>query len=240
MRFIDGLFDVLYYIMGRVTELVEEIGTFLFTVAIEIGPWSAPLAPAALSYFQLISPEIGFPPFVALIVAIAIESVGLASAGTLVTISQHNRGNKAKKNRLPEVPMYFFYGWYMITVISLNVVLQYAKSLNILQSGELIDETFAWIVIGVHALLVLLAIPASAVIGYRASFKKVISEIEGKKEKVSRQKLSDSRQEGEKVDWRHLTPYEHEQCKKMFPDEIRKAYPGVSKKSSLNWTELRR
>jgi len=179
---IDWIFDAVFYGFDKLIEVVDRFGRLLFALALDVGPWAAPLAPATLSYQHLTGPEMGFSTLSAAVVAVAIECVGLASAGTLITVIMHNKSNRASRDQIPERPVYWIFGAYLLTVISLNVALQFAVSLDVLIDGGARTGAvvLALVIIIVQALLVLLGLPASAVIGYRATYRQVIQQIEGR------------------------------------------------------------
>ena len=94
--FLRGLTDV-------VIILFESLSEILTVVAVEVGPWLAPFAPATLTFGHLLN-DFGFGEIPAFTVAAAIEVLGLSAGSTLVKTEISNIRNRGKTKQVPTWP----------------------------------------------------------------------------------------------------------------------------------------
>lgn len=175
-------FDVTESLIENIRTFIVNVGWLLTDIAAELGPWFAPAAPAMFSYIHL-TEYMGFTNYTAIPVALAIEFVGLASTGTLISTWIHNQRHTAQKDQVPIKWLVGIFVWYLVTVILLNVALSFAA--EFLATGKAFESEigFGIIVILVQATVVLLEVPAAAIIGFRSSYRELLESISDDKEK---------------------------------------------------------
>ncbi len=183
------VFDVAIRFIENISLFIVNIGGLLTDIAAELGPWFAPLSPAIFSYMNL-TEILGFSTVAAVPVAASIEFVGLAVTNTMVTVWVGNRRNTAQKNQVPLRPLFGIFGWYLITVLGLNVALAFAEQFLSVGSVFESDVAFGIVVLGVHAALVLMEVPAAAIIGFRRTYRNLLEEISEEKEARSSRRAS--------------------------------------------------
>lgn len=170
------LFDVIIRLIENISEFIVNIGGLLTDIAAELGPWFAPLSPAMFSYMHLTG-LLGFETWAAIPVAASIEFVGLAVTNTMITVWVGNRRNRAEKDKIPLRPLLGIFGWYLMTVLMLNVALAFADMFLKEDALWQNDMAFGLVVIGVQAALVLMEVPAAATIGFRRTYRNLLDDI---------------------------------------------------------------
>jgi len=146
-----------------------------------IGPWAAPISPAYMTYKHSIE-ILDFPVWVGLTVAAVVEILGLSTINTALNFWTHNKRERAEKNKAPVWIAIFAFGFYLLVILSSNVVLD--ASLLIVSVSD-VDE---WSKILVKGLFTLLSIPAALIIAVRTQYQDLLSEIKNEKRERKQEK----------------------------------------------------
>ena len=153
-RFVSNILN------GAETAVIDFISVFV--------PWTVPVIPAYLT-FDHTSKQMDFPSWVAATAAFVVEALGLASVATAVRFWKHNQKYKDDKNRAPFWIAASVYVFYLVVVLSVNVILEYVASTR--------TATVIWAI----ALFSTLSFPAGLLIAIRAQYIHVLEEIEERK-----------------------------------------------------------
>lgn len=126
-------------------------------------PYGVPVIPAFLMYHNA-RQQMSFPHEVALVSAIVVEGLGLASVTTAIQFYRNNQRYKDEKNKAPFWVAVGVYGFYILIVMLVNVILEWVSG-----------ERSGWVILAI-ALFMLLGIPAGVLIGIRHQFAKMLEE----------------------------------------------------------------
>lgn len=137
-----------------------------------IVPYLVPIVPSYLTYWHTLT-IMGFPDWVAWTSAIVVETLGLASVSTSVKFWYHNKKYSNNANKAPFRLAIGVYIFYIVTVITVNVLL------------EIEDGTRNNLVIFCIALFSLLSFPSGVLISIRAQYREVLDSIEQRYHKPS-------------------------------------------------------
>lgn len=147
----------------KLTRAIRNLEITIINIISSFAPWLAPIAPAYMSYHNALD-KLNFPPWVALVVGLVVEFLGLTTISTALSFWYHNKKYKSDKNRVPiEIPIFAFI-FYLIVVVTLNVML------------EAIPNN-PFIIIAARALLVFLSVPAAVILAVRAVHVQVLDSL---------------------------------------------------------------
>lgn len=161
-----GFFErILYLIKGAESTVVELIAV--------LGPWLAPAVPAYLTYYHS-NTLLQLPQMLSLVAGAVVEVIGLASGHTLAQLWSHNKKYRANKDKVPLLPVWGVFSFYVLNVLIINLVLQW--------------DTTTWQEKMAFAGLTLLTVPAIVIIAVRSQhtailFEKVSKEANKKNKK---------------------------------------------------------
>jgi len=145
-------------------DIIRDAETSLVNLLSAIGPWLAPLAPAAMSYTHMIS-SLNFPIWIALSVAVVVETLGLSSISTIIAFWSYNRRRIAEYKKAPVALAISAGIFYLVTVLSINVAMD---------ATRLFSLNPAWAEIFSRALLTMLTIPAALILAIRTQHKELL------------------------------------------------------------------
>lgn len=129
----------------------------LVNVLSALAPWGAPLIPATMVYYNL-KGHLGFESWIALVSAGVAEILGLATVSTATVFWQSNRKERAGYKKMPVYVPVACFAWYLLVVITVNVLLEAPWSPQDLIMVKLVARS----------LLSTLTIPAAVTISIRA------------------------------------------------------------------------
>jgi len=132
-------------------------------------PYCVPVIPAYLTYYHTIN-EMQFPSWVAWTAAFVTESLGLASVATAIKFWKHNQRYKNGANRAPFWLAVGTYVFYLVIVLSVNVLLEEVTGKR--------SPAVIWSI----GLFCLLSFPAAVLISIRAQHTEILAEVEERKE----------------------------------------------------------
>lgn len=115
--------------------------------------WMVPIIPAYLTYYHLLN-DLKFPWWVSGIGAGVVEFLGLASIRTAIKFWAHNQRYSVEVKRAPFWPVIGTYVFYIVVVLSVNVILDWGK----------IEASHEWAI----ALFSLLSVPSGYLMSARA------------------------------------------------------------------------
>jgi len=126
-------------------------------------PWAVPVIPAYLTYWHTIN-EMGFPAWVARTAAFVVEALGLVSVATAIRFWKNNTLYKQERDKAPFWLAVAVYGFYIVIVLTVNVVL------------DIVEAQRSTQVIFAIGLFTLLSFPASVLIAIRAQFREQLED----------------------------------------------------------------
>lgn len=128
--------------------------------AVALGLWAVYLTPAHMTWKHLVD-TMNFHVLFAYSTAISVEVLGIASGHTLARLYQHNKDNRAKRDKVSLWPLFLTYGLYLGIITSINVVLDF----NTLDTPTLVAR------IG----LILLTTPAIVIVAVRSQHREILA-----------------------------------------------------------------
>lgn len=151
----------------RANDAIRNAEGSIVNILSAIAPWGAPLAPASMAYGEMIGP-LGFSKPVAVILAIVIEILGLATVSTTISFWQHNREHKGSE-QMPVALAGGMFGCYLAIILTVNVLM------------ELPNEWIGFPIIA-RALLTLLAVPAAVTLVIRVMYTDLVRRLARERE----------------------------------------------------------
>lgn len=223
-----------------VFDIVDGIVDVLESTAVNtvsaLSPWMAPIIPATIVYYRLIE-KLAFPSWLAFVVGMNIEFLGLSSVHTTIKFWRHNRQfsyttreGDTKVSKKKEAPTRFPVGtfvFYLVVVLSITVMMELPVS----------NYEFVWIRIFAITLLSLLSVPASIIVASRSMYKELLDTVTSKKVSVSLQKEPESSSASFRnfpKDWRKLSRSQKEWVNSVSKNELVDKL-GLSEKTAYNW-----
>lgn len=153
-------FSWIISLFKNLTAMFMAIEETLVEFLVAVGPWVAPLTPAYMTY-KHVTDVLNFDVTFAISTAFSVEILGLASGHTLARLYQHNKGQRAKMNKISTTPVWATFSAYIFVLLILNVGLDIGDK----TSKELLASTG----------LVLLTIPAVVIVSARSQFREIIT-----------------------------------------------------------------
>jgi len=126
-------------------------------------PYAVPVIPAYLTYFHT-RDMMGFPSWVAGTAAFVVETLGMASVSTAIKFYRNNARYKSEQNKAPFALALATYIFYLVIVLSVNVILEIASG-----------SRGGWIIFSI-ALFTLLSVPSGVLISIRAQYREMLDE----------------------------------------------------------------
>lgn len=145
---------------------LQKIKSNIIDLVADVAPWLAPTAPA---YMVLVNmrDKLGFPEAVAWMVALAVETLGLASVHTALEFWQWNGEKRKTDDAAPFVVALSAIMFYIVVILTINAVLDATLEL--------------WALILSKALLSLLSLDAALIVALRAGQARRKAELEDEK-----------------------------------------------------------
>ncbi len=126
-------------------------------------PYAVPIIPAYLTYYHT-RDMMGFPHWVAVTAAFVVEVLGMTSVSTAIRFYRNNLRYSSEQNKAPFALALFVYIFYLVIVISVNVIL------------EIVAGTRGgWIILSI-ALFTLLSVPSGVLISIRSQFSEMLED----------------------------------------------------------------
>jgi hypothetical protein len=169
LKFLADLFSrkVLGNLFGFLADVLNGAErSFLDLLSVAV-PYAVPVIPAYLTYFHTMD-QMDFPDWVAKTAAFVVEVLGIASVSTAIRFWRHNQRYKDSKNQAPFKLAAGVYAFYIVIVITVNVIL-------LIVDGS----RGGWIIVSI-ALFSLLSFPSGVLISIRAQYSEVLEEIDNR------------------------------------------------------------
>ncbi len=128
-----------------------------------IVPYFVPIIPAYLTYFHTIQ-QMNFPPWVAWTASFVVEVLGITAVSTAIRFYKNNQLYKLEKERAPFWLAIGVYAFYLVIVLSVNVILEIVTGSR---SG--------WIIFSI-GLFSLLSVPSGVLISIRSQYSEMLEE----------------------------------------------------------------
>jgi hypothetical protein len=198
-------------IFDRINSAIEDAEGSIITLVTTLIPWLAPALPAYLTYSHL--HEIGIPFAVAVAMALCVEGLGLSAVATAFSAMRHNKQHRAEVRRVSLAFPIGAYLFYLIVIITVNVVLSLPLSDQIRQYAQ----------VGAIALLTLISAPAFVIAVARQDQRQVVREWQGQRQE-RRSIVTVSDKTGKATD----------NLSVMSVDDIVRQY-GISERTAYRW-----
>ena len=128
-----------------------------------IVPYAVPFIPAYLTYFHT-QDQMDFPWQVAGSAAFVVEVLGITAVSTAIRFYRYNMKYTASQNKAPFALAIFTYVFYLVIVLSVNVIL------------ELVANTRSgWVIFSI-GLFSLLSVPSGILISIRTQFSEMLED----------------------------------------------------------------
>jgi hypothetical protein len=151
--------------LQTINDWIRDSEHLFLNVITAISPWLAPIAPAFGTYSHA-STVLEFPIWIALIIALVVEFLGLTTISTAITFWRHNKRYKAARSQAPTYVPILAFLFYLFVIISVNVLLDFIPQ---------IAAEWEWtVILTAKSLLYLLTIPAASILAVRADQAAVI------------------------------------------------------------------
>jgi len=159
--------NVLAKIFETISETINGAERSFLDLLSALVPYAVPIIPAYLTYFHTID-QMGFPIWVAITAAFTCEVLGITSVSTAIRFYRHNQLYKDAKNKAPFWLALGTYIFYIMVVLSVNVLLEVYTGIR--------KPAVIWAI----GLFSLLSLPSAVLISIRAQYAEMLEE---KKEK---------------------------------------------------------
>jgi len=131
-------------------------------------PYAVPVIPAYLTYYHTVD-MMNFPPWVAVTAAFVVETLGMASVSTTIKFWRNNQRYKADQNKAPFWLALGTYIFYLVIVMSVNVLL------------EKVSGTRSNAIIWAIGLFTSLSAPSGVLVSIRTQYSEMLEERKEKK-----------------------------------------------------------
>ena len=133
-----------------------------------IVPYAVPVIPAYLTYYHT-RDEMSFPHWVAITAAFVVEVLGITAVSTAIRFWKNNQLYKSEKERAPFWLAVGVYVFYIVIVLSVNVILEIVSGVR---SG--------WVIFSI-GLFSLLSFPSGVLISIRAQYTEMLEDRQERK-----------------------------------------------------------
>jgi hypothetical protein len=164
-----NIFERLNNIFERLNILIRILEYSGVNLVASVAPWLAPFIPAYLTYKHT-SDVLKFHPVVAVVAAVTVEFLGLATVSTTLTFWNHNRKSKVA-DKIPAGFVRLAGGaflFYLVTVLLIN---------GVLESTTPGTVPPLWVCIASSVVLTLLSVPAALTVAVRAIYTEKLQTI---------------------------------------------------------------
>jgi hypothetical protein len=213
--------------------IVQELETTLVDTLASAAPWLGPIAPAYLAYQAMIN-VLGLPVWIAWVIALVIELLGISTINTAVQFWNYNQTRRSNDPSAPFWLAVAMAAFYLTVVLVVNVLLDQAAML---------DKVAKF-------LLSSLSPVAAVTLSLRAQHSRRLLEVdlkkvEDKRERQERKLLKVAPKVTEKKSdkpetfrkwktWRKVPDVERRKIAEMKMEEVVTTY-GVEERTAYNW-----
>ncbi len=153
--------------LGNIFQAIADIlngaeRSFLDLLSV-IVPYAVPVIPAYLTYYHT-RDEMAFPHWVAVTAAFVVEVLGITAVSTAIRFWRNNQIYKSEKERAPFWLAVGVYMFYIVIVLSVNVILEIVAGTR-----------SSWVIFSI-GLFSLLSIPSGVLISIRAQYTEMLED----------------------------------------------------------------
>lgn len=157
--------NMLNFIFRLLSDLINDAEKSFQDFLMAIVPYAVPIIPAYLTVDH-VQNYMGFPSWVAYTAGFVVEAFGITAITTAIRFYYHNQKYKKGDNKAPFLPALLAYVFYVLIVITVNVILEWVSGSR---SG--------WVILTI-ALFTLLSVPSGVLIAIRTQYSQVLENIE--------------------------------------------------------------
>jgi hypothetical protein len=166
--------DFLGKVFKSISDVVNGAEKSLLDLLSALVPYFVPVIPAYLTYYHTYE-QMKFPAQVAWTAAFVVEVLGMTAVSTAIRFWRHNLKYTSVEKRAPFGLAIAVYVFYIVIVLSVNVVL------------EMVSGTRGgWVIFSI-ALFSLLSVPSGVLISIRAQYTEALEEAATKKASKTKQ-----------------------------------------------------
>ena len=148
-------------LFDKISGIINSMERAFIDLLSAIVPYAVPIIPAYLTYFHTLD-AMKFPDWVAKTTAFVVEVLGIASVSTAIRFYENNKRYKDKNRQAPFWLALFTYLFYLIVVLTVNVLLEIDASMR--------RPVIIWAI----ALFSLLSVPSGVLISIRSQFTEML------------------------------------------------------------------
>ena len=148
-------------LFDKISMMINSMERALIDLLSALVPYAVPIIPAYLTYFHTID-AMDFPEWVAKTTAFVVEVLGIASVSTAIRFYENNKRYKDKNRKAPFWLALGTYVFYLVVVLSVNVLLEVDAALR--------RPVIIWAI----ALFSLLSVPSGVLISIRSQFTEML------------------------------------------------------------------
>lgn len=157
--------NILNFVFRLLSDLINDAEKSFQDFLMAIVPYAVPVIPAYLTVDHVHN-YMDFPTWVAWTAGFVVEAFGITAITTAIKFYYHNQKYKKDDNKAPFLPALLAYVFYVVIVITVNVILEAVSGSR---SG--------WVIVTI-ALFTLLSVPSGVLIAIRTQYSQVLENIE--------------------------------------------------------------
>jgi len=157
--------NMLNFVFRLLSDLINDAEKSFQDFLMAIVPYAVPIIPAYLTVDHVHN-YMDFPTWVAWTAGFVVEAFGITAITTAIRFYYHNQKYKKVDNKAPFLPALLAYVFYVLIVITVNVILEWVSGSR---SG--------WVILTI-ALFTLLSVPSGVLIAIRTQYSQVLENIE--------------------------------------------------------------
>lgn len=157
----------------KANDVIDNTEGSVINLLTAVAPWGAPTPPAYMSYIHALN-VLEFPWWVAIIIAIVVEVLGLATVSTMISFWKYNQKfrNSSQYRKAPVWIVAGAFVFYLALIITSNVILDatgyfWPNDPNVRNAA----------IVVVKAFYTLLTVPAGLIIAVRQQHRNLLDEI---------------------------------------------------------------
>ena len=148
-------------LFDKISGIINSMERAFIDLLSALVPYAVPIIPAYLTYYHTID-AMDFPEWVAKTTAFVVEVLGIASVSTAIRFYENNKRYKDKNRQAPFWLALGTYVFYLVVVLSVNVLLEVDAALR--------RPVIIWAI----ALFTLLSVPSGVLISIRSQFTEML------------------------------------------------------------------
>jgi hypothetical protein len=155
-------------LFGYISKVINGAEKSFLDLLSALVPYFVPIIPAYLTYYHT-RDQMSFPNEVAWTAAFVVEVLGMTSISTAIRFYRNNQKYSTSQNKAPFGLAIFTYAFYLVVVLSVNVLLEVEAAKR------------APVIILAIALFSLLSVPSGVLISIRSQYSEMLEDRESRK-----------------------------------------------------------